>query len=293
MVAIAGRTNTGKSTFLNQVLGEKISIVSDKPQTTRTRILGVLTEARGQIVFFDTPGVHKPGHELNRRMVQYIYDSLHGADYLLHMVDITQSFGHGEQFVLDLVKNSRRPAILVINKIDLVSKGKILEVIDFYRRQHEYCCLIPVSALTGDGVPVVLDELFARLPGGEFLYDADFLTDSPERFLAAELIREKVLHHTRQELPFSTGVMIDQFDESQRETGQLVRLEASILVERDSQKGILIGRQGSMLKTIGTAARQDLETMLGCRVYLGLFVKVAAGWRNNPRILEQMGILKV
>ena len=290
--ALVGRTNVGKSTLLNQIVGKKIAIISDKPQTTRTRILGVRTEKRGQIVFFDTPGVHKPGHELNRRMVQHVYEALHTADVLVHMVDITQSFGHGEQFVLDLVKNAGRRAVLVINKIDLVKKGKILEVIDFYRQQHDYAAYLPVSALTGDGVKDVLDELYGVLPDGEFFYDEGFVTDSPERFLAAELIREKVLAHTRQELPFASAVVVDLWDESRRATDQIVRIEASVLVERDSQKGIVIGKGGQMLKTIGSEARRDCEALLGCRVYLGLFVRVESNWRNNMTLLNQMGLVR-
>lgn len=292
LVAIVGRTNTGKSTLLNRILGRKISIVSDKPQTTRHRILGVLTEERGQAVFFDTPGVHKPGHEMNRRMVQFIYDALLNADILLHLVDISQSFGHGEQFVLDVVKKTAKPSILVINKIDLVAKGKILEVIDYYRQQHPYAAFVPVSALTGDGVPVLLEELYNLLPAGEFFYEAGLLTDQPERFLIAERVRERVLVHTREELPYTTAVVIDHFDESRREGENLLRVEASIVVERESQKGILIGRQGSQLKTIGTEARLEIEALLGCRVYLGLYVKVEPEWRENVRLLDQMGLIR-
>jgi GTP-binding protein Era len=289
-VAIVGRTNVGKSTLLNQIVGKKIAIISDKPQTTRTRILGVRTEARGQMVFFDTPGVHKPGHELNRRMVQHIYEALHTADVLVHVIDITQSFGHGEQFVLDIVKNAGRKALLVINKIDLVKKSKILELIDFYRQQHDYSAYLPVSALTGDGVPDLVDEIFGLLPQGEFFYGEGFITDSPERFLVSELIREKVLRHTRQELPFATAVVVDLWDDSRRAGENQLRIEASILVERDSQKGIVIGRAGQMLKAIGSEARRECEELLGCRLWLGLFVRVEPNWRNNPALLQQMGM---
>lgn len=292
-VAIVGRTNVGKSTLLNKILGTKVSIISDKPQTTRHRILGVHTDKRGQAIFFDTPGVHKPGHELNRQMVHSIYDALHEADVLLHIVDITQKFGHGEEFVLDMVKANKAPAILVINKIDLVKKSKVLEVIDFYRQRHDYAAFIPVSALTGDGVQVVVDELFRLLPEGPFFYDEDYITDCPERFLSAELIREQVLVNTREELPFTTAVFIEQFDESERgeEEGKgLVRIEASIIVEKDTQKAIIIGRQGSMIKQIGSAARKEIEEMLGCHVYLGLFVKVEPDWRNNAQLLKDLGM---
>ncbi len=291
-VAIVGRTNVGKSTLLNQVLGKKVSIISDKPQTTRTRILGVHTTAAGQMVYFDTPGVHRPGHELNRQMVQHIHHALQSADAVLQVIDISESFGHGEQYVLDLVQAAGRPAVLAINKIDQVKKSRILEVIDFYRQRHAYAAYVPVSALTGDGVPALVGELFGLLPPGEFFYDESFITDSPDRFMAAELVREQVLQHTRQELPFSTGVMVDLWDEARCETDGLLRIEASILVERDSQKGILIGRQGGMLKTIGSAARREIEAYLGCKVFLGLFVKVEADWRNNIRILQQMGVVR-
>jgi GTP-binding protein Era len=291
-VAIVGRTNVGKSTLLNQVLGKKVSIISDKPQTTRTRILGVHTTADGQMVFFDTPGVHRPGHELNRQMVQHIHNALGSADVILHVMDISESFGHGEQYVLDLVKATGRPAVLAINKIDCVKKGRILEVIDFYRQRHTYHAYVPVSALSGDGVPWLVDELFGMLPPGEFFYDEAFITDSPDRFMAAELVREQVLQHTRQELPFSTGVVVDLWDEARREADGLLRIAASILTERDSQKGILIGRQGNMIKTIGTAARMEIEAYLGCRVMLELFVRVEPDWRNNAYILQQMGVVR-
>lgn len=289
-VSIIGRTNVGKSTLLNQILRHKVSIISDKPQTTRTRIMGVHTEARGQVVFFDTPGVHKPGHELNRRMVQHIHDALQGGDLLLHLIDVTQPFGQGEQFTLDLVKGSGVKAVLVINKIDLIRKGKILEVIDHYRQMHEYAAIIPVSALTGDGIEELVDEIFSLLPEGDLLYDEDYLTNCPDRFMAAEFVREKVLRHTRQELPFTTAVLVELWDESRLETDKLLRIEATILVERDSQKAIIIGRQGQKLKEIGTEARHDIEIHLGVHVFLGLFVKVKENWRNNPTILQQLGL---
>jgi len=289
-VSIIGRTNVGKSSLLNVILGHKISIISDKPQTTRTRIMGVLTEARGQVVFFDTPGVHKPGHELNRRRVHHIHDALQGGDLLLHLIDVTQPFGQGEQFTLDLVKGSGVPAVLVINKIDLIRKGKILELIDHYRQLHDYAAIVPVSALTGDGVKELLDEVFAQLQPGDLLYDEDYLTNSPDRFMVAELVREKVLRHTRQELPFSTAVLVELWDESRLEKDNLLRIEATILVERDSQKAIIIGRQGRKLKEIGSEARHDIEIHLGQHVYLGLFVKVRENWRNDPTILQRLGL---
>jgi len=292
LIAIIGRPNVGKSTLLNQILGTKVSITSDKPQTTRRRILGVLTETRGQAVFFDTPGLHKPGYEMNRQMVRSIYDALRSADVLLHMVDISQSFGHGEQFMLDIVTQAKKSAILVLNKIDIVKKSTILEFIDSYRQKHDYAAYVPISALLGDGVPPLKEELFSLLPEGEFFYDDDYITDSPERFFAAELIREKVLAKTRKELPYTTSVLIDLFDEEKRDSGNFLRIEASIIVERNSQKGIIIGRKGSMLKQIGIEARKEIEDLLECRVYLGLFVRVEENWRNNTRLLNQMGLLR-
>ncbi len=291
-VAIVGRPNVGKSTLLNQIMGTKVSIISDKPQTTRNRILGVRTEDRGQAVFFDTPGIHKPGYELNRRMVQEVYDALHTADVIFHMVDISQSFGHGEQFVLDVVRKAGRPSVLVINKIDLSKKSKVLSVIDFYRQQFEYDAYVPICAQSGDGVEPLLEEMFRLLPVGERFYDEDFITDSPERFLVAELVREKVLQLTRQELPYTTAVVIDRFDESEREEKQFIRIEASVVVERQSQKGIVIGRNGAMLKEIGSQARREIESLLDSHVYLGLFVKVQEDWRNNPRFLNQIGLIR-
>jgi len=291
MVAIVGRPNVGKSSLLNQLMGSKISIISDKPQTTRQRILGVLTEPRGQAIFFDTPGLHKPGYEMNRRMVQSVYEAMRSADLLLHLIDIGQSFGKGEQFVLDVVRKIKAPAILVLNKIDVTKKSRILEIIDRYREQHAYAAFIPVSALTGDGLPVLLDEIFRQLPSGGLLYDAEFITDFPERFMIAELIREKVLALTRQEIPYVSGVIIDLYDTSRLATDNLIHIEASIIVEKTSQKGIVIGRQGNLLKQIGTQARQDIEAYLDQRVYLGLFVRTEPDWRNNSHILKEMGLL--
>lgn len=289
-VAVVGRTNAGKSTLLNEIMDRKVSIVSDKPQTTRRRILGVLTRPEGQAVFFDTPGVHRPGHQLNRMMVQYIHDSTQTANAILHVVDISQHFGRGEQFVVDLVKKSGHPAVLALNKIDLVRKGRILEAIERYRQLHEYESLVPVSALTGDGVPILLGEVFRTLPEGESLYDDSVVTDSSERFMVMELVREKILHHTRNELPFTTAVLIDLFDESGRAERGFVRVEAAILVERESQKGIVIGAGAAMLKRIGTEARIEVEALLGAKVFLGLHVRVEEGWRDNPVLLNQLGL---
>ena len=290
-VGVIGRTNVGKSTLVNKMLGLKVSIVSDKPQTTRRRILGILTEARGQAVLFDTPGVHKPGYELNRRMVQFVHDALQTADVLLHVIDASESFGQGEQFVLDLVAAAGRPAILVLNKIDKIAKRKLLTIIDNYRQKHEYVAYVPVSALTGDGVGILTDEVFKILPEGEPFYEADVVTDVSDRYMVTELIREKLLEQTRDELPFTTAVVMDLYDDSECEgEGGLLRVEASIVVERDSQKGIVIGARGARLKAIGTAARKEIEETLGCKVYLHINVKVESGWRDSSAFLNDVGV---
>ncbi len=289
-VTILGRPNVGKSTLLNKIIGRKISITSDKPQTTRNKILGVYTSDKGQIVFFDTPGVHRPGFELNRRMLKYVQAALSSVDLVLHMIDVGESFGHGEKYVIDMVKASKKDAILVLNKIDKYKKSIILEKIDLYRNEHNYLEYIPISALTGEGLVELVDTIYKYLPEGPFFYDKDFITDFPEKILIAELIREKVLKYVREEIPYSTGVLIDLYDDSQLEEKNLIRIEASILVEKDSQKGIIIGKGGKLIKKIGTEAREEIELLLGCRVYLGLFVKVNPNWRNNPIILDEMGL---
>ncbi len=287
---ILGRPNVGKSTLLNKIVGQKISITSDKPQTTRNRILGVYTSEKGQIIFFDTPGVHKPGYELNRRMIKYVQAALNSVDLILHMIDVGESFGHGEKYVIDMVKASGKDAILVLNKIDKYKKGVILEKIDLYKNHHNYLEYIPISALTGDGLVQLVDTIFKYLPEGPFYYDKDFITDFPEKILISELIREKVLKYVREEIPYSTGVIIELFDDSKLEEKNLIRIEATILVEKDSQKGIIIGKGGKLIKKIGIEAREDIEMVLGCKVYLGLYVKVNPNWRNNPTILDEMGL---
>lgn len=289
-VSIIGRPNVGKSTLLNRLVGQKISIVSDKPQTTRNRILGVLTDARGQIAFVDTPGIHKPGYELNRRMMKTIYSVLEEVDLLLLMIDASEKFGHGDQFVLRLVKGSDLSCILLINKVDMVKKSKVLPLIERYSKEYGFLDYIPISALKGDNVDVLVDKIFERLPEGDVLFPNDYMTDKPERFLVSEFIREKVLHFTREELPYTTAVIIDQFDESKRETNHFVEISASILVEKESQRAIVVGHAGQMIKKIGTAAREEIEKLLGAKVYLNLFVKVKEKWRNNTRVLDSIGI---
>lgn len=286
MVTIVGRPNVGKSTLLNRLVGEKVAIVSNKPQTTRTRILGVVTKPQGQIVLLDTPGIHKPQHEMNQRMVDTAVRSIEQVDLVLWLVDITQPLGGGDAFVKQRLARARGPVLLGINKIDAVPKPRILPTIDAYRNMFDFLEIMPLSALGGENVDLLAERLLAHLPKGPPLYPADYLTDQPERFLVAEIIRERILVRTHEELPYSTGVVIDGFAESPT----LVRIHASIIVERPGQKGILIGRGGSMLKSVGTEARRQIEALLGVKVYLELFVKVRPRWRENPSVLDEIGL---
>ncbi|MDA2937297.1 GTPase Era [Acidobacteria bacterium AH-259-A15] len=289
-VALIGRPNVGKSTILNRLIGQKIAIVSEKPQTTRNRILGVLTREDCQTIFVDTPGIHRPGYRLNKRMMEEVYDSLNGVDLVVQVVDVSESYGKGEEYVLNLVKKTQKPTILALNKVDLVNKGKILPVIEFYSRQFEYCEIIPLSATMGDNVESLEQKIKGNLPEREFPYPHEYVTDQQERFLVSEIIREKLLHHTRQELPYSTAVLVEEFDESERQNG-FARIAASIIVDKDSQKGIVIGRGGSMIRRIGTDARLDIQDFLAVRkVYLDLNVKVISGWRNQEHLLDELGV---
>ena len=287
-VSLIGRPNAGKSTLLNQLIGEKIAIVSDKPQTTRTRILGVRTDAAGQMVFLDTPGIHRPLHRMNVRMVDQALDAIGTVDVLVLVVDAATPPGGGDRFLLDRIGGARAPVILALNKIDLVTKPSLLPLIEWYRTRRPFAAVVPLSAKTGDGVDLLVAELVAGLPEGEPLYPPDYLTDQPERVLAAELVREQVLQHTADELPFTTGVVLDQFDD-QRSRG-LLRLFASIYVEQPSQKAIVIGRGGAMIRRIGSAARAELERLFDARVYLELHVKVRPRWRDDERVLDEMGV---
>jgi GTP-binding protein Era len=288
-VSLVGRPNAGKSTLLNRFAGQKLAIVSDKPQTTRHRIVGVRHTPDAQIVFIDTPGIHKPMHRMNRRMVDTATDTLREVDVVVLVVDVTTPPGVGDRFVLELVRNAKTKTVLALNKVDRIRKTDLLPVINQYAHSAEWSAIVPVSALTGDGVDRLEQEIVAALPASEPLYPEDYLTDQTERTLAAELIREKVLHHTRDELPYTTGVVIEQFEEPQREGG-LTKIHAAILVESESQKPIVVGRGGEMIKRIGTEARRDLEAMLDGRVFLDLHVKVREDWRDNERILDEMGL---
>jgi GTPase len=285
-VTIVGRPNVGKSTLLNRLVGQKVAIVTEKPQTTRNRILAVANTKSAQMVFFDTPGIHKPKHEMNRRMVDLALRSLKNVDLALLLVDVTEPFGGGDEFVLDRVRAAKVPVVLALNKVDRVRKPEILPLIDDYSRRHEFLDIVPISALSGENVDALVTVLEERLPEGEPLYPPETLTDLPERFFVSEIVREKILEATREEIPYSTAVVIDSWEEGEK----LSRIEASILVERDSQKGIVVGKGGSMLKGIGTAARRDIEAFLGTHVFLGLHVRVRSEWRENARLLSELGI---
>jgi GTP-binding protein Era len=289
LVSLVGRPNAGKSTLLNRFAGQKLAIVSDKPQTTRHRILGVRNTPDGQIVFIDTPGIHKPMHRMNRRMVGAATDTLREADVVVLVVDASLPPGAGDRFVLDLVQSSGTAAVLALNKVDRIRKLALLPLIERYATAGSFRAIVPVSALAGDGVSALEREILAALPEGPPLYPEDYLTDQSERTLAAELIREKVLRHTRDELPYTTAVVIDRFEEPADDRG-LTRIYASVLVDHESQKPIVVGRAGDMIKRIGTEARQDLEEMLQCRVFLDLHVKVRQDWRDDERVLREIGI---
>ncbi len=290
-VSLIGRPNAGKSTLVNRAVGTKLAIVSDKPQTTRNRILAVRNysdDPAAQVIFVDTPGIHRPLHRMNVRMVGMALESMGDVDVIGLVRDATDSIGAGDRFVLRSLEAARAPVILVLNKIDRIAKSRLLPLIDWYRRQRELAAVVPISALTGDGVEILEREIIQQLPEGEPLYPDDFLTDQPERVLAAETVREKVLRHTHAELPFTTAVIVDRFDD-ETEPG-LLRLYCSILVERSSQKPIVIGHGGALVRQIGTEARQDLERFFGTRVFLDLHVKVRPEWRENDRILDQAGV---
>ena len=307
LVALVGRPNAGKSTLLNRLVQQKLAIVSDKPQTTRNRIVGVRnysksqtstsaeaaadkpspTSLEGQVVFVDTPGVHKPLHRLNVRMVDTALDTLKEVDLVAVVVDVSEASGGGDRFLMDVVKRSTTPRILVLNKVDAVDKPALLpRLVEYEKEGFEE--MVPVSALTGENVDRLEQVLLKHLPEGEPLYPEDYLTDQPERFFVAELVREQVLQQTRDELPFSTAVVVDKFEEP--DAKGLMRLYCTILVERESQKPILVGKGGSRIKAIGTAARKELQTFFDTQVFLDLHVKVKEGWREDERILDSLGL---
>jgi GTP-binding protein Era len=303
LVALVGRPNAGKSTLLNRLVQQKLAIVSDKPQTTRNRIVGVRNYRKpsgpqtlkpsgpqaliGQIVYVDTPGVHKPLHRLNVRMVDAALDTLSEVDLVAVVVDATEPSGGGDRFLLDVVKRSKTPRILVLNKVDAVLKPALLpRLVEYEKEGFEE--LVPVSALTGENVDRLEQVLLKHLPEGDPIYPEDYLTDQPERFFVAELVREQVLQQTRDELPFSTAVVVDKFEEP--DAKGLMRLYCTILVERETQKPIIVGKGGAMIKAIGTAARKELEAFFDAKVFLDLHVKVKAGWREDERTLDSLGL---
>ena len=290
-VSLIGRSNVGKSTLLNRLVGAKLAIVSDKPQTTRNRVVGVKNvagDAGGQIVFVDTPGIHRPLHRMNVRMVDLAIETIDQVDVLIVVHDASAATGAGDRYVLGLLDQATIPVILALNKIDLIVKRQLLPLIDEYRKHHEFLAIVPVSALTGDGVTPLEAAILESLPEGEPLYPEDYLTDQPDRVLVAERVREKLLWHTHAELPFSTAVVVDRFEEADEDG--IMRLYCSILVDRDSQKRIIIGRRGALIKQIGTEAREELEQFFATKVYLDLHVLVRAGWREDERILGQLGL---
>ncbi|MDQ3070713.1 MAG: GTPase Era [Acidobacteriota bacterium] len=288
-VALVGRPNAGKSTLLNRLVGVKLAIVSNKPQTTRHRILGVKTDAEGQVLYIDTPGIHRPLHKLNVRMVDAALESLRETEVVVALVDATNKTGAGDNFVVARLKETRVPVILALNKIDLVKKTDLLPLISRYQKAMVFAAIVPISASTGENVEALEKEIRGRLPEGPPLYPEDYLTDQPERVLAAETVREKVLIHTRDELPYTTAVTVDQFEEPKNPKAPY-RIFCTILVENDSQKPIVLGRAGSMIKRIGTEARLDLEAALEAKVFLDLHVKVKADWRDNERFLDELGM---
>jgi GTP-binding protein Era len=282
-VAILGRPNAGKSTLLNALLGTKLAIVASKPQTTRTSIQGVLTEPDAQIVFVDTPGIHKSNTLLNKRMMDAVRNAADAPDVVVFVVDALARFSEQDAQAVDLVKKANVPAIAVFNKVDwLAEKPKLLALIERYRELYDFADYVPISALKGQGLDVLRREIVARLPEGPALYPDDYLTDQPERFLAAELLREKILHFAHQEVPHSVAVVIESWEETDR----LVRIAATIFVERTGQKAILIGAGGSALRKVGTQTRQELERRLEKKVFLQTFVKVRANWREDPEFLQ-------
>jgi GTP-binding protein Era len=287
-VALIGRPNAGKSTLLNRLVGEKIAAVSNKPQTTRHRIQGILTRSDGQIVLVDTPGVHKPGYLLNRRMMTAVHDALAAVDLVCLIRDASVSTGNGDRFVLELVKQSEKPALLLLNKTDrLADKSRLLPLMQWYGQEHDWRAVVPVSALKGDMIEVLLAEMIKNLPEGEAIFGEDELTDQPLRLMVSEIVREKILQAMGDELPYVTAVVTEKFDE---ERADLVRIHCAIFVERQTQKKIIIGHGGSQLKEIGTRARRDIEHLIGKRCHLQLFVKVEAGWRDKTGLLDELGI---
>ena len=283
-VAIVGRPNAGKSTLVNRLVGQKIAIVTSKPQTTRNRIQGIVTRPEGQIVFIDTPGLHTPESALGRQMMREVAAALEGIDVLLLMADASRGMPEKDELLFEKAKRFAGKTILALNKVDRIEKPKLLPLIEAFQKEFEFAAMVPISALKGSGCDDLVKEILRMLPDGEPYFPEDQVTDQPERFLAAEIVREKAIQVMYHELPYAVAVEVEKFEELPK----LTRIEATMNVERDTQKKILIGQKGSMLKKIGTEARKELEELLGTKVYLGLFVKVLPNWRENPQRVREL-----
>ena len=283
-VAIVGRPNAGKSTLLNRLVGQKVAIVTSKPQTTRNRIQGIVTRPEGQIVFIDTPGIHEAKSALNKQMMREVAAAVEGIDVLLLMADPSSMQPHSDHLLIDRAKRFGGKTILALNKVDKLPKARLLPMFDSFRKEFDFSAMIPISALKGDGCDHLLKEILNLLPEGEPYFAEDQVTDQPERFLASEIIREKAIALTYHEVPHALAVIVDKWEEKRN----LLRIEATLNVERDSQKKILIGHKGEMLKKVGTQARKELEEILGTKIYLGLFVKVVPDWRENPQRVREL-----
>ncbi len=294
-VAIIGRPNVGKSTLLNKMLGQKVAITSDKPQTTRISILGIKTTQKGQIIFVDNPGIHKPLHNLNKRMMSFVYSALETSNLISLLIDATLKFGHGDEFVLEILKNISTPIFLLINKVDIVKKEKILLLIDKYKDLLNFKEIIPISALKGTNLDILEDLIYDNLPEAQKIFSDDEISDQSQRFLLSEIVREKVLSHVKQELPFVTAVYMDKLEDEIKDSSpnalsgkkkQVQYISATIFVEKETHLRIVIGKHGRLIKTIGTQARQELEHILGTRIFLDLWVKVKERWRDSPDVLD-------
>ncbi|MDM5221948.1 GTPase Era [Peribacillus sp. NJ11] len=286
-ISIIGRPNVGKSTFLNRVIGQKIAIMSDKPQTTRNKVQGVLTQNDSQMIFIDTPGIHKPKHKLGDFMMKVATNTLKEVDLILFMINATEGYGRGDEFIIEKLQSVKTPVFLVVNKIDAMHPDDLLPIIEKYQQLYPFAAVVPISALEGNNVETLLEQIKEHLPEGPQFYPAGQVTDHPERFIISELVREKVLHLTREEIPHSVAVVIDSI--KKMDNSDTINVMATIVVERDSQKGIVIGKQGKMLKEVGSRARVDIENLLGSKVFLELWVKVQKDWRNKASQLRDYG----
>ena len=286
-ISIIGRPNVGKSTFLNRVIGQKIAIMSDKPQTTRNKVQGVLTQNDSQMIFIDTPGIHKPKHKLGDFMMKVATNTLKEVDLILFMINAEEGYGRGDEFIIEKLQSVKTPVFLVVNKIDTMHPDDLLPIIEKYQKLYPFAAVVPISALEGNNVDTLLAQIKEHLPEGPQFYPADQVTDHPERFIISELVREKVLHLTREEIPHSVAVVIDSI--KKMDNSDTINVMATIIVERDSQKGIVIGKQGKMLKEVGSRARIAIETILGSKVFLELWVKVQKDWRNKASQLRDFG----